>query len=50
MARVSTTAPEPPSACAARAAISISIEVDKVQASDAAQNSPTAASSTGLRP
>ena len=50
MARVTTTAPEPPSACATRARISISIDVASMQTIVAAQNSATAASRTGLRP
>ena len=37
MARASTMPPEPPSACSARAAISISIEVESAQARLAAQ-------------
>ena len=37
MARASTMPPAPPSACSARAAISISIEVDSAQTKLAAQ-------------
>jgi hypothetical protein len=50
MARATTTPPEPPSAWAKRATISISMDVDSAHTRLAAQYSATATISTGLRP